>query len=281
MSTPKSFLLAGVIGCPVSHSLSPRLHGYWLREHGIEGAYLPLKVSSRDLEAALRGLPFLGFSGVNITVPHKERALQLCDEVDGAAEGVGAVNMVTVTKSGRLVGSNTDGVGFLTNLDQEGGGHATEGRAVVLGAGGAARAVVSALIERGVAEVLVCNRTYSRSEALADAFGVRCIPTHWEEREAKLEFASLLVNTTSLGMKGKPSLKLKLDALPKDAVVSDIVYSPLETRLLAVARARGNKVVDGLGMLLHQGRPAFGCWFGLTPEVTGDLRRYVEKALAL
>jgi shikimate dehydrogenase len=267
--------LAGVMGWPVSHSLSPRLHGYWLETHGIDGAYLPLAVAPAAFERALRALGDLGFRGVNVTLPHKEAALASCDEVDDLARRIGAVNTVTLVE-GRLQGSNSDAFGFLENLRQEAPGWtAADGPAVILGAGGAARAVLAALIDAGVPELRLTNRTAARAEALASTSGgpVRVHP--WEDRAAILKGAGLLVNTTSLGMTGRDSLEIDLDGLPKDAVVTDIVYAPLETALLAAARARGNPTVDGLGMLLHQARPGFEAWFGVRPEVTAAQRAFV------
>ena len=272
-------LLAGVMGWPISHSLSPALHRYWLKEHGIVGDFLPLAVPPDELEMALRGLPSQGYKGVNLTVPHKEKALKFCDELDEPAQRIGAVNMVSVTESGRLAGRNTDGIGFLENLRLGSAWQSEGGPAVVLGAGGAARAIVVSLIEAGVPAIFICNRTHSRSESLADSFGTKCTPTRWVDRSAVLNGASLLVNTTSLGMAGQPSLEIDLSDLPSGAVVNDIVYVPLETRLLAAARARGNPVVGGLGMLLYQARPAFKTWFGVMPEVSDGLRRFIQKKL--
>ena len=275
MTAPAAPHLAGVMGWPVSHSLSPRLHGYWLREHRIDGLYLPLAVPADGLETALCALPLLGYRGVNITVPHKEDALQLCDELDEPARRIGAVNMVTVTGDGKLAGRNTDGIGFLQNLRVGGEWKPQQGPAVVLGAGGAARAIVASLIDATVPEIRICNRTHSRAKALAAAFGAPCEPVRWDQRGAALQNAGLLVNTTSLGMTGQPALRIELDALPSHAVVNDIVYVPVDTPLLAAARARGNPIVDGLGMLLHQARPAFETWFGVMPEVSEGLREFV------
>ena len=275
MIAPNAIRLAGVMGWPVSHSLSPRLHGYWLHEHRIDGLYLPLAVPTDALETALRALPFVSYMGVNITVPHKEHALQLCDEVDEPSRRIGAVNMVTVTKDGKLAGCNTDGVGFLENLRVGSKWRPQQGPAVVLGAGGAARAVVASLADAAVPEIRICNRTYSRAESLAATLGGPCVPIRWNERNAALQGAGLLVNTTSLGMTGQPLLELELGALPAQAVVNDIVYVPVETPLLAAASARGNAVVDGMGMLLHQARPAFETWFGVKPEVSKGLREFV------
>jgi shikimate dehydrogenase len=268
--------LAGVMGWPVGHSRSPRLHGYWLREYGIDGAYLPLAVSPEHFPQALRMLPHLGFAGANVTVPHKEAALATVDEVEPAARRIGAVNTVIVRDDGSLLGRNTDAFGFIENLKSGAPGwDATRGPAVVLGAGGAARAVAVALADAGVPELRLTNRTTARAEAVATAIGPPAKVAPWIDRSALLADAALLVNTTTLGMTGAPALDIDLDRLPDDAVVNDIVYAPLETPLLATAAKRGNPVVGGLGMLLHQARPGFEAWFGVAPEVTDDLRAFV------
>lgn len=268
--------LAGVMGWPVGHSRSPRLHGFWLEQHGIDGAYLPLAVHPENLAAALRALPLLGFRGCNLTVPHKEAALTLVDRLDDAAARIGAVNTVVVGDDGRLEGRNTDGLGFLANLRDRAPGHGLSGTcALVLGAGGAARAVVAALAAAGLARILVANRTPGKAAALVEAFGATVEALPWADRAAALAMPRLVVNTTSLGMAGQPPLDLPLDRLAPAALVTDLVYAPLETALLAGARARGNPVVDGLGMLLHQAVPGFAAWFGVVPAVTDGLRRFV------
>ncbi len=268
--------VAGVIGWPASHSASPFLHNYWLEQYGIDGAYVPLAVAPENLDAALRGLAGLGLAGVNVTVPHKESALAAMDQIDSAAQRIGAVNTIVISETGALTGSNTDGFGFVENL-RAGvtGWNAGEGPAVVIGAGGAARAVCAALIDEGVPGIRIANRTRARADALADALGNPLNVVGWDERDSALDGAALVVNTTTLGMTGAPPLDLALDALPATAVVNDIVYAPLETPLLGAARARGNPAVDGLGMLLHQARPGFKAWFGHDPEVTGALRDHV------
>jgi shikimate dehydrogenase len=272
--------LAGVMGWPVSHSRSPRLHGFWLERYGIDGAYVPLAVRPEDLGPALAALPRLGFRGVNLTVPHKEAGLAIVAEVSAEARRIGAVNTVVVGSDGRLIGHNSDGFGFLANLRQGAPDwHASDGPAVVLGAGGAARAVAAALLDEGVAEVRLVNRTPGRAQGLAHDLGGPCRVMAWAERAAALAGAAVLVNTTTLGMTGAPALELDLSRLPPQAVVNDIVYTPLETPLLAEARQRGNRVVDGLGMLLHQARPGFEAWFGVKPEVTPDLRAFVLEDL--
>jgi shikimate dehydrogenase len=271
--------LAGVMGWPIGHSLSPRLHGYWLRRYGLDGAYVPLPVTPERLEQALRALPALGFRGVNLTIPHKEKALAVVDRASQAARRIGAINTVVVEDGGELVGDNTDGFGFLANLKGDcAGWRAENGPAVLLGAGGAARAVGLALLDAGAPELRLVNRTRGRAEALAGELGERAQVRDWQERDLALDGAALLVNTTSLGMTHQPPLEIALDALPQSAIVTDIVYTPLETPLLAAARARGHAVVDGLGMLLHQGRPGFRAWFGVDPEVTDALRRVMLGA---
>ncbi len=267
--------LAGVVGWPVGHSLSPRLHGYWLEKHGIDGAYLPLAVAPERFQSTLGSLADMGFRGLNVTIPHKQAALALCDEVAPLAARIGAVNTL-VFEDGRFKGENTDAFGFLENLRQ--GAPAWDpaaGPALILGAGGAARAVAVALLDAGAPEVRLTNRTATRAEALAADLGGAVAAIPWAARTAALDGLTVLANTTSLGLTGQPPLDLDLDALPAGALVTDIVYAPLETDLLARARARGNPAVDGLGMLLHQARPGFEAWFGVAPEVTADLRAFV------
>jgi shikimate dehydrogenase len=268
------------MGWPIGHSRSPKLHGYWLERHGIPGTYVPLAVRPERLEAALRGLPALGFAGCNVTIPHKENVMRLVDRVEPIARRIGAVNCVVVQPDGSLLGTNNDGYGYLASLEEAAPGwRADAGPAVVLGAGGGSRAVVASLADAGAPEIRLLNRTGQRAEALAAEYGapVRALP--WDEREAALDGASLLVNATSQGMVGQPALDLLLDRLPREALVSDIVYIPLETPLLAAARARGNRAVNGLGMLLHQAVPAFAAWFAVRPEVTADLRRIIEATI--
>lgn len=272
--------LAGIMGWPVAHSLSPRLHGHWLRRYGIDGAYVPLPVVPERLEQALRALPALGFAGVNLTIPHKEPAVSLVDRLSPAAERIGAVNTVVVEPDGTLSGDNSDGFGFIASLSESGvGWRADAGPAVLLGAGGAARAVAVALLDAGAPEVRLLNRTPDRARTLAGELGGPVYAVEWAERAAALDGAALLVNTTSLGMRDQPPLVLALDALPRMALVTDVVYTPLVTAPLAVARARGNPVVDGLGMLLHQARPGFRAWFGVDPVVDDDLRAAVLAGL--
>ena len=275
MSLSGKALLAGVIGWPVSHSRSPRLHGFWLESYGIDGAYLPLAVAPENLEIALRGLQAAGFRGVNATIPHKETVMALCDEVDETARRIGAVNTLVFVE-GRILGSNSDAFGFLENIRAGAAGHdVAAGPALLLGAGGAARAVAVALLDAGLPELRVCNRSPERAERLAADLGARASVVPWAARAEALAGIGLLVNATALGMTGQPPLELSLAELPASAVVSDLVYTPLETPLLASARARGCLAVDGLGMLLHQARPGFEAWFGRAPSVTAALRAAV------
>ena len=271
--------LAGVMGWPVAHSRSPRIHGYWLEEKGIDGAYLPLAVRPEALGAALAALPALGFRGCNLTAPHKEAALAHMASLSAIARRIGAVNTVTVGEGGALHGDNTDGFGFIGHLRQEASAWRPDLPVAMLGAGGAARAVVDALSAAGVTEIRVANRSPERAAALAAEAGDTVRPLPWEEREAALEGCGLLVNTTQLGQVDKPALDLDLGRLPSEAVVYDLVYAPLETDLLKAARARGNATVDGLGMLIHQARPGFAAWFGAEAEVTAGLRAFAADGL--
>jgi len=276
--------LAGIMGWPIAHSRSPALHKFWLDVHGIDGIYVPMPVRPEHLAQALRALPALGFRGCNLTIPHKQMALSVVDRVDPLARRIGAMNTVVVAPDGGLEGSNTDVYGFRESLRESAlDWQPATGPAVVLGAGGAARAVVAALIDAGVAEIRLVNRTRARAERLAEdlaAGPTRMSICSWEARASALRSAGLLVNTTSLGMVGEPGLEIDLAELPQPAVVVDIVYVPLETGLLAAARQRGNRTVDGLGMLLHQGRPGFEAWFGTAVRVTRELRAAVLTTLA-
>ncbi len=267
---------AGVIGWPVNHSLSPRLHGFWLDQYGIDGVYLRLAVTPENIEAALRALPKLGFAGANVTVPHKEAAFRIVDTLSDTAKKIGAVNTIVCAADGTLRGDNTDAFGFISNINAAVPSfNAAAAPAVVLGAGGAARAVIAALIEAGAADIRLTNRTAERAEALVAHFGASVQSVAWDDRHGAVDGAGLLVNTTTLGMTGKPALEMHLDGLIKGAVVNDIVYVPLKTGLLQAAEDRGFQAVDGLGMLLHQARPGFEAWFGKRPEVSEALRRHV------
>ena len=267
--------LAGVIGCPVGHSRSPRLHGAWLREYELAGHYVPLHVEPDDLERVLRAMPAMGFVGANVTIPHKEAALALADYVTPEARAIGAANTLQFI-DGRIEADNTDGYGFMANLrDAAPVWDATSGPALVLGAGGAARAVLVALAAAGVPEIRLTNRTRSRADGLAAELAAPIVIVDWADRAAAADGATLVVNTTSLGMQGQPSLDFPVSALRAHMAVTDLVYTPLETNLLRDARAQGCTVVDGLGMLLHQAVPGFQRWFGRTPQVTPALRAAV------
>ncbi len=261
--------LAALLGDPVHHSLSPRIHNHWFARYRIPGIYLALRVAERDLAAALALLPRLGFLGFNVTMPHKQRALELVDRLDAVARRVGAVNTVLVMEDGALLGRNTDGEGFLASLKTaRPAWRADAAPVVLLGAGGAARAIACALLDAGVPELRLVNRSRARAEALAaDLADSRIRITSWRERSKALSGAGLLVNATSLGMHGCAELELDLDALPRAAVVADIVYAPRCTALLRRAQARGHPVVEGLGMLLYQAVPGFAHWGGVVPEV--------------
>ena len=268
--------IAGVMGWPVAHSRSPRLHGYWLQRYDIDGICVPMPVQPENFADALRALPKLGFAGTNVTVPHKEAALAAVDEADATARRIGAVNTVVVREDGSLLGSNTDAFGFIENVvNTLPDWRANAGPAVVIGAGGAARAVIVALLDAGAPSIHLCNRTEARAEALADEFGPAISVQPWASRNEALGDAATVVNTTSLGMTGQPALDVDLHDLSITAMVTDIVYSPLRTALLQAAETRGNAVVDGLGMLLHQARPGFAAWFGVEPEVDTALRDHV------
>ncbi|SLN56353.1 Shikimate dehydrogenase [Roseivivax jejudonensis] len=276
--TPARIPLAAVIGHPIAHSRSPRLHGYWLRKHGIPGHYVPLDVAPDALERVIRTLPEMGFVGANVTIPHKEATLELADLVTDRATLIGAVNTLIFRKDGRIHADNTDGYGFLSNLRQGAPEWRPEaGPALVLGAGGAARAVIAALLETGVPEIVLTNRTRLRADRLRDAFGHRIRVIDWVQAGNAIDDATLVVNTTSLGMVGKPELRVPLDGLRPGTVVNDLVYAPLETRLLRIAAEQGATAVDGLGMLLHQAVPGFERWFGHRPEVDEATRAAVLR----
>ncbi|TDL78325.1 shikimate dehydrogenase [Palleronia sediminis] len=268
--------LAGVLGKPVNHSLSPRLHAHWLRTYGLPGHYVPLDVSARDLAPAIGMLPRLGFVGCNVTIPHKEAILSIADVITDRAALIGAANTLIFREDGKIHADNTDGVGFLENLRANAPDwQASAGPAAVFGAGGAARAVIVALLDAGVPQILLTNRTRARAEGLRTEFGHRITVVDWVKAGNIVEDAATVVNTTSLGMTGKPPFRVPLDGLDRRSVVTDIVYSPLETTLLAGARAAGCTVVDGLGMLLHQAVPGFERWFGTRPEVDAATRAAV------
>lgn len=275
MST-KTIPLAGVIGSPIAHSKSPQLHGYWLKAYNLDGYYVPMDVAPQDLETVLTTLPKMGFVGVNITIPHKEAVLNIADLVTDRATLIGAANTLIFRPDGKIHADNTDGYGFLENL-HSGAPHwdPKSGPAAVLGAGGAARAVIVSLLDAGVPEILLSNRTRARAEKLQSDFGNRVRVYDWVQAGNMLEEAVLVVNTSSLGMVGKAEMRVPLDGLRPDAVVTDLVYTPLRTKLLDVAAEKGCVTVDGLGMLLHQGVPGFERWFGARPEVDAETRQVV------
>ena len=273
----QKFVLAGVMGWPVAHTRSPAIHNHWIAQYSLKGAYVQLPVQPQNLEAAIRGLPALGFAGCNITVPHKVNAMQLMDTLHPAARRVAAINTVVVQADGSLLGMNNDGYGYIQSLrDAQPDWRGDAGPALVMGAGGAARAIVVALLDEGVPEVRLCNRTQEKAQALKDAFGDRVTVVPWADRNSAMAGVRLLVNTTTQGMHGQPALDVALDDLPAEALVSDAIYIPLETPLLAAARQRGHQTVNGLGMLLNQARPAFHAWFGVQPELTPGLIAAVQ-----
>jgi shikimate dehydrogenase len=268
------------MGWPVAHSRSPLIHNYWLQKYGLTGSYVQLPVAPGTLGTAIPGLKALGFRGCNITIPHKVEAMAFMDEVDGMARRMGAMNTIVVQSDGSLKGFNNDGYGYIQSLlDAQPDWRADAGPVTVLGAGGAARAVVLSLADRGAKEIRLLNRSPGAAQALAEEFGAPVKALPWADRHSALDGAALLVNTTSQGMHGNPALDLDLSALPTSALVSDVIYVPLETPLILAAKARGNPTVGGLGMLLNQARPAFEAWFGVLPEITPELLRMVEATL--
>ena len=273
-------LKAGVIGWPISHSLSPCLHRFWLKKYSVHGEYLPIAVSSERLKEFIKGLADDGWSGINITLPHKQAAIEWVDEIDPIAMRIGAINTIIVKNDGSLKGTNTDGYGFIKNLQEFQLEWTTSNQpVVVLGAGGAARAILVALIESGTSEIRLVNRNQTRAENLAAEFKAPIRVYNWSERSVILSDARLLVNTTSLGMVGQPPLKINLKNLPVKAVVNDIVYAPIEKKKKKNAKQRGNRTVDGLGMLLHQARVGFAAWFGVDPQVSVALRTHVLNVM--
>jgi shikimate dehydrogenase len=271
--------LAAVIGSPIAHSRSPALHGYWLKRYGIKGFYIPMDVAQADLATVLRTLPKMGFVGANVTIPHKEAILQIADVISDRAALIGAANTLIFRKDGKIQADNTDGAGFIANLRQNAPHWVpSSGPAAVFGAGGAARAVIAALIEVGVPEIRLANRTRARADALRSDFGAKVHVQEWVQADDMIDGAATVVNTTSLGMTGKPDLVLPLGSLSPQALVTDLVYTPLKTQFLIEAEERGATVVDGLGMLLHQAAPGFERWFGQRPEVDEATRAAVMAA---
>ena len=270
--------LAGVIGHPVAHSRSPLLHGHWLKTYGLRGHYIPMDIAPDKLADLLPRLTDLGFVGANVTIPHKEKVMEIADLITDRATLIGAANTLIFRKDGRIHADNTDGYGFIENIRQAlPDWNPKTGPAVVLGAGGASRAVLASLLDVGVPRIMLTNRTRIRAEKLREDFGNRIEVVDWVQAGNVLEMADLVVNTTSLGMTGKPEMRVPLDGLKKGAVVNDLVYSPLRTRLLATAEQRGCRVVDGLGMLLHQAVPGFERWFGKRPVVDENVRAAVLR----
>lgn len=268
------------MGWPVAHSRSPLIHNYWIKQYKLTGAYGAFPVAPSNLEAAIRGLKALGLAGCNITIPHKVNAMAYVDWVHPLAQRMGAINTVVVQADGALHGFNNDGFGFIHSLlEAQPTWQANAGPIAVIGAGGAARAIIVSLLDEGATEIRVINRTHSKAEELAQEFGSLVTSVQWGNREDALIGASLLINTTSQGMHGEPALNISLTNLPTDALVSDAVYIPMETPLLKEARQRGNSTVNGLGMLIHQARPAFQAWFGVMPEVTDKLYAEVIRTL--
>lgn len=277
MTLPK-VPLAAVIGHPIAHSKSPLLHGHWLKTYDISGHYIPMDVAPDDLETVLRTMHKMGFVGANVTIPHKTRAMEIADQVTDRATLIGAANTLIFHEDGKILADNTDGYGFIQNLRQSAPDwDPAAGPAVVLGAGGAARAVVASLLDVGVPEIYISNRTRVRAEQLRDDFGARLKVVEWVQAGEVMEDGATIVNTTSLGMTGKPELKVSLEGLRPGSLVTDLVYTPLRTPFLDEAQARGCVTVDGLGMLLHQAAPGFERWFGPRPDVTEDLRRVMLR----
>ncbi|MDS9466798.1 shikimate dehydrogenase [Paracoccus sp. MBLB3053] len=274
--SPRHAPIAGVLGWPIAHSRSPRLHGHWLSKYGIAGHYIPVPVMPEHLADVLRVMPRMGFVGANVTIPHKESVLALADVVTDRAALIGAANTLIFRPDGKIHADNTDGYGFIANIRQNAPDwHADQGPAAVIGAGGAARAVVASLLESGVTELRICNRTRIRAEQIRSEFGAKVIVYDWAQAGNMLEGAATVVNATSMGMEGKPPLRVPMEALAPGTLVTDLVYTPLMTAFLEEAKARGCQIVDGLGMLLHQAAPGFERWFGHRPEVDDELRAIV------
>lgn len=270
--------LAGVIGCPIAHSRSPLLHRHWLSTYGIAGHYMPMHVEPEDLKSVVRMMPRMGFVGANVTIPHKQAIMEIADKVTDRAKLMGAANTLIFREDGVIVADNTDGYGFITNLhDGAPNWDPGSGPATVFGAGGASRAVVASLVEAGVPEIRLTNRTRDRAEELAQTFGKKIKVIDWVQAGNIIEDAALVVNTTSLGMVGQRALRVPLDGLQAGTVITDLVYTPLKTDLLLAAEAAGCTVVDGLGMLLHQAVPGFERWFGQRPEVDEAARAAALK----
>ena len=280
MNNADKFLMAGVMGWPVMHSRSPLMHNYWMTQQGINGTYVPLEIEPGKLASALRALHPLGFSGCNLTIPHKLEAMSIVDEVDEVAKRIGAISCVVVRADGSLFGTNNDWLGFIGNLKQaQPGWRADAGPAAVIGAGGGSRAVCYGLMQEGATEIRLVNRTFEKAQAIRDEFGGPIQVYSWAERHDILDGVAMAVNVTNQGMVGEPELDLELDNLSETALAADIIYTPLESPFLARASARGNPTVNGLGMLLHQGPPAWKMWFDVEPIVTVELRDQMERSI--
>lgn len=280
MKKSDRFLMAGVMGWPVMHSRSPLMHNYWMVQQGLAGIYVPLAIKPGTLEKALRALHPLGFSGCNLTIPLKQEAMTVVDEADEVARKIGAISCVVVRQDGFLFGTNNDWLGFIGNLkEDQPHWRADAGPVAVIGAGGGGRAVCYALLREGATEIRLVNRTHTRAITVANEFGGPIQVLSWEQRHDALQDVAMVVNATSQGMVGQPPLDLQLDMLPQQALAADIIYTPLETPFLAAARQRGNRTLNGLGMLLHQGPPAWKLWFGIEPMVTAELRRLMEESI--
>ena len=270
--------VAAVIGHPVNHSRSPRMHNFWLAHFGLEGYYIPLDIDPKKFERSIRNLPELGLVGANITIPYKEKVLKIADKISDRAALVGAANTLTFLQNGGIYADNTDGYGFLQNIKSKyKDWSAREGISVVFGAGGASRAILAALIEDGASDIILANRTRSRADQLRSDFGAKIKVVEWMKIQNYLSEASTVINTTSLGMVGKTDLPIPLNALKKNTLVTDIVYTPIETHLLATAAKMGCRTVDGLGMLIHQAIPGFERWFGIKPGDSQALRELLIK----
>jgi len=277
VAQPHAFGIAGLLGWPVAHSRSPVIHNHWLARYGIAGRYVLFPVEPENLAAALRGLSVLRLRGCNVTTPHKQAVIPLVDRIDPLAQRIGAINTIVVEADGTLHGFNNDGNGFVQGIrDAQPQWRPDAGPIAVVGAGGAARAIVASLAAQGAREIRLVNRTYERARELEALFGPPVRAVRWSERAEALDGVALLANATDQGMVGKPALDLPLDRLPKHAIVGDAIYTPPVTPLLAAAKARGNATVNGLGMLLNQARPAFNAWFGVMPEITPELVKAIE-----
>ena len=270
--------LAAVLGNPISHSKSPRMHNYWLKQNKLNGYYIPIKVELADFEQTIHTLMKMGFSGVNVTIPHKLLALKIADESSSTAQYIGAANTLTFTKENKIYADNTDAYGFINNIKSKyPNWNPKKGVSVVLGAGGASRAVIAALLSEGSKQIMVLNRTIEKAEVLKKDYDNKITVESWENINEVLASSSNIINTTSLGMNDETFIPINPKAIPEKSLVSDLVYTPLETNLLKIAKNRGSKTVDGLGMLIHQGVPGFEAWFGQKPLVTEELREILIK----